>query len=247
MDLFASGLDIRLLMLAHRGGSVIVKNKALDIKKLTDFKGHTILIPAELSVQNMLLHRLLSSAGLKFGAHDDRTADVTGEVAAPCLMAEMVMADADHDIAGFAVAEPFGSEAVQKKIAASYCTTASLWKNHPCCVFALKSSVITQSFNAVNELVAGFVRAGQLLENKTPDSTLAMVQTFLEVNSDMVRQVLTGSDICFAPQLLIPDRRVLSLIQDYMADTMGIIKSKAPLDTLIDSSFITRALSEINP
>ncbi|MBU2451828.1 MAG: ABC transporter substrate-binding protein, partial [Proteobacteria bacterium] len=142
MDLFSSGLDIKLLMFTHRSGSIIVKHKAPGINRLADFKDKTVLIPSELCIQNMLLHRLLSSAQLTFNAHDDISADVVREVANPFLMTEMLMNDQDNDIAGFAVEEPFGSQAILTGVAAKVCTSESLWKNHPCCAFVLKTSFL---------------------------------------------------------------------------------------------------------
>src|SRR3989339_1733229 len=49
MDLFTSGLDIRLLMFTHRSGSVILKSRISGIKSMAEFKGKTVLVPAELS------------------------------------------------------------------------------------------------------------------------------------------------------------------------------------------------------
>jgi len=64
MDLFAAGLDISFLMFVHRSGSLMVKNRKARIKSLADLKKKTILIPHGLSVQHLLLHQLLTAAGL---------------------------------------------------------------------------------------------------------------------------------------------------------------------------------------
>jgi len=244
MDLFSAGLDIRILMFAHRSGSLIMKNKNAGIQNFNAFKGKTILVPSELSIKNMLLHRLFSSAGLKFARHDDETADVVYEVVSPCLMAEMVVNDSDHDISGFAVAEPFGSDAVHKKIATPYCTTQSLWKNHPCCVFAMTAVVMEQFPKAVEELVSLFTQTAQHIEDSKNDEIFSMAQQFLNIDTNLARQVIFGTDICFNPRLLIPDIQALNLIQNYMADTMGVLKNKINVNHLVNSSFILKSVSE---
>lgn len=245
MNLFAAGLDIRLLMFAHRSGSVIVKNRKAGISTIADFKGRTVLVPSELSIQNMLLHRLLSSAGLKFGRHDDTGADVVREVVSPYLMAEMMMNDSDQDIAGFAVAEPFGSNAVDKGIAAGLFTTASLWKDHPCCVFVLKTSFMEDYPDAVKEIVSLFAQTGQFIEDTKDDELVSMAQSFLEQKKEVARDVLLETGIRFDPCLLIPDIDKLTVIQTYMGDTMGVLKNKINVNLLVDSSYILNTLSEM--
>ena len=59
MDLFKSGLGIRLILFTHKSGSILVKNKAANIEKIEDFAGKFVLIPYQLSVHNMLFHKLL--------------------------------------------------------------------------------------------------------------------------------------------------------------------------------------------
>lgn len=244
MDLFAAGLDIRALMFTHRSGSVIVKNKAAGINNILDFKGKTVLIPFELSIQNMLLHRLLSSAGLLLGAHDDINADVVQEVVSPFLMTEMLMNDSDGDIAGLAVAEPFGSDAVHRGIAANLCTTQSLWKDHPCCIFVLNRSMIEDNPAAVKEIVTLFARSGDFIEKTKTNEILYPANLFLDQKEEVIRHVLLESDIRFDPSLLIPDIEAMNIIQNYMADSMGVLKKKIDINQLVDSSFITNSISE---
>ena len=247
IDLFAKGLDIRLLMFTHRSGSVIVKNKAAGINNIADFKGKTVLIPSELSIQNMLLHRLLSTVGLKLGPHDDITADVVREVVNPFLMTEMLINDQDNDIAGFAVAEPFGNEAVHKKIAAKLCTSESLWKDHPCCVFVLHKSFMEHYLEAVKEIISLFIQTGQHIEETKDDELLSMVQDFLDQKKEVTRQILLETDIGFNPSLLIPDIDALNTIQKYMTDVMGVLKNKIDMNHFVDNSFIVNTLSKAKP
>ncbi len=244
MDLFATGLDIRVLMFTHRSGSVIVKNKGAGINSIADFKGKTVLVPSELSIQNMLLHRLLSSAGLTFAAHDNIDADVVHEVVNPFLMTEMMMNDQDNDIAGFAVAEPFGSQAVHEGIAEKLCTSQSLWKDHPCSVFILNTSFIEHNFEAVKEIVALFTQTGQLIEDTKNEEILSMAHYFLDQKKEVIQHVLLETDLRFAPSLLIPDIEVLNIIQNYMTDSMGVFKNKINVNHFVDSSFILNTISE---
>jgi len=44
MELFHSGEKIKLVLLGHKNGSVIIKNNRINISKVEDFKGKTVLI-----------------------------------------------------------------------------------------------------------------------------------------------------------------------------------------------------------
>ena len=238
MDLFSSGLDIKLLMFVPRSGSVIVKNSNLDTNNIMDFKTKTVLVPSELSIQNMLLHRLLSSAKLKLGSYEDIHADVKREIVNPFLMNEMLANDQDNDIAGFAVAEPFGTKAVMDNIATQVCTTQSLWKDHPCCVFVLKTSFIKQNHKAVQEIVSLFTQTGQNIEKSKNEKIISMAQDFLDQEKKLIEHILLKTDMSFRPSLLIPDIDALNMIQNYMTDTMGVLKNKIEINHLVDASFI---------
>ncbi len=238
MDLFAGGLDIRILMFTHRSGSVLVKKKDAGINSLVDFKGKSVLVPAQLCVQNMLLHKFLSSAGLSIGNHNDPDADVVCEVANPLFMTEMLMNDSDNDIAGFIASEPFGRDAVFNGIAAGICPSEQMWHNHPCSTFVLNSSVIQDHPDVVKEIVRLFVRTGQFIENTRDDEVLSWAQHFLCQKKEIVRHVVFETGVCFEPSLLIPDRNSLEIIKNYMARTMGILNPEVDLNLLVDPSFI---------
>ena len=79
MELFHTGLKIKLVLLGHKTGSVIIKNKAANIQKIEDFKGKTVLIPYHLSVHHLIFDRLLREKGLTVGPGKD----VVLEVEAP--------------------------------------------------------------------------------------------------------------------------------------------------------------------
>ncbi|MCF6245988.1 MAG: ABC transporter substrate-binding protein [Desulfobacula sp.] len=237
MDLFAKGLDIKLLMFTHRGGGIIVKKNISTITCIKDFKNHTVLVPSELCVQTMLLHRLLSSAGLKFGTHNDENAQVVRETANPYLMPQMLANDTDNDIAGFAVAEPYGSQAILQDTATRVCYTGKLWKNHPCCAFIMSTRFIEQYPDAVKEIIILFVQAAQKIEMQKDESLFSIARHFLNQKQNVIQQVLLKSDICFDPDLLTPDLDAIETIHNYMSDTMNIMTEKIDIARFVETAF----------
>ncbi|MFH2061146.1 MAG: ABC transporter substrate-binding protein [Pseudomonadota bacterium] len=243
MNLFAQGLDIRILMFAHKSGSLIAKSTGSDIKTIADFKGKTILVSSELSIQTMLLHKLFSSAGLTFGDHNDLNTDVTCEAVPPMVMIEMLTHDLDKDIGGYAVEEPFASYGIQQGVAKKICTSTSLWKNHPCCVFVLNQKFITTYPEAVQKVLSLFLQTGKQIQKTKSDEISAMAQKFCDQKISLIQQIFTQTDLSFNPDSLIPDINALEMIQNYMADTMKVLKNKVDLSVLVDRSIISNLIS----
>lgn len=238
MKLFASGLDIRMLMYTHRSGSVIMKSRAAGIKTISEFKGKTVLIPSDLSIQNMLLHRLLSSAGLSCRPFGDEAGDVTWEAVPPYLMAEMIMEDTDEDIAGFAVEEPFGVVAEKIGGAARLCTTGGLWKHHPGSVFVLRTDIMENHADAVQEITALFIKTARYIEENKTNELFFLAQIFSGQDKDTVQRILLHTDLTYDPSLLIPDPEPLNMIQNYLSGPMGIPDISVDLNRLINRAFI---------
>ena len=141
MDLYKAGVKIKLVLFTHKTGSVLITNKKAGIKSLDDFKDRVVIIPYQLSVHNMLLHKMLTEHGLKPGTGRDPNVDVKLEVMAPSQMPEAIQFDEEGEIAGFIVAEPFGSQAVLAGFGEEFALSKNLWPNHPCCVLVMKEEL----------------------------------------------------------------------------------------------------------
>ena len=91
MDLYRAGVNMKLVLFAHKTGSVLIKNKVANVSSIQDLKGKIIAIPYQLSIHNMLLHQLLTENGLDIGAGKD----VALEVMAPSQMPQAIQYDED--------------------------------------------------------------------------------------------------------------------------------------------------------
>lgn len=244
MDLFSRGLNIRIVMAAHRSDSLILKNRKPDIKTLDDFRGKTVLVPAELCLQTMLFHRLLSSAGLRFGTFDDPTADVYREIVPSCFMREVVTADDDGDIAGWIAEEPFGSHAVQTRLADRICTTGHLWQRHPGLVLVLNTCLMENHAPAVDQLLSLFVDAGRSLRDGPEQVLPYLTRVFPDQDQSDLRRVFSEIDTGSDPDRFIPDMDALTAIHKYMTDAMGTLTQEVELKRLTDLTFILRTVSD---
>ena len=166
MDLYRAGVKMKLVLFAHKTGSILIKNKVANIKSIDDFKGKIVAIPYQLSIHNMLLHRLLSENGLDIGAGKD----VALEVMAPSQMPHAIQFDEDGEIGGFIVAEPFGSQAIIEGYGEEFYLSKDLWPKHPCCVFVVRDEIVEKYPDAVAEFTQSLVNAGKFVKDNIPEA-----------------------------------------------------------------------------
>ncbi len=240
LDLVKSGVDIQLLLLAHKSGSVLVKNKNANIEKIEDFKGKTVLIPYQLSVHNMLFHQLLSKKGLKPGRANESGVDVILEVVAPFQMPDALQYDEDGEIGGFIVAEPFGSQVVAQGFGEELYLSKELWPAHPCCVFVMRNDVIEKYPEAVQELCTSFVRSGLAIDDQ-PEPASVIGANFLSQEREIIQKVLTQPPDRIITGELLPVKEDLEKIQKYMMDEMKIMTSGVDLDSFVNTRFAEKA------
>ncbi len=241
MDLFKSGVKIKLVLLTHKTGSVLITNKRAGIKTLDDFKGKAVIIPYQLSVHNLLLHQMLTKHGLKPGTGRDPGVDVKLEVMAPSQMPEAIQYDEEGEVAGFIVAEPFGSQAVLEGYGEEFALSKDLWPDHPCCVLAMSEELTEGHPEACLELVKSLQASGSFVE-KNPEGAATLGAPFLNQDEEVVKRVLTTGRIKTGE--LLPRIDSLATVQDYMHDQMKIINSKIDLEKFVDTRFAEEAGAE---
>ena len=238
MDLFKSGVKIKLVLFTHKTGSVLITNKRAGIKSPADFKDKVVIIPYQLSVHNMLLHKMLTEHGLKPGTGRDPDVDVKLEVMAPSQMPEAIQFDEEGEVAGFIVAEPFGSQAVLAGYGEEYALSKDLWPGHPCCVLAMSEELTERHPEACLELVKSLQASGAFTD-KNPEGAATLGAPFLNQSVEVVKRVLTTDRIKTGE--LFPVLEDLATMQDYMHDQMGIINSKIDLEAFVDTRFAREA------
>ncbi len=240
MDLFRSGVDVSMLLFTHKTGSSLITNKAANISKVEDFKGKIVLIPYQLSVHHMLLHKLMASAGLTMGKAGEADIDVQLEVMAPVMMNDAIQYDDEGEIAAFIVAEPFGSQAVVGGYGEEFSLSKDLWPKHPCCVFVARNEIIAKHGDAIQELTNSFVNSGNFVA-ENPDTASEIGAAFLGQEKDVIKKVLTEPADRIMTTELLPVMDDLVTMQDYMSDTMGVLQGKIDMEKFVNTSFAVAA------
>lgn len=244
MDLFGFGVDIRIISLAHKNGSIFVRSRNTpftDYASETDFyKYKAVIIPHKMSIHHMLAHQYLIDLGLKPGVPGTGKAiNVRFEVAPPVQMPSIMKEN--PEVGGFIVAEPIGSKAINMGIADLQFVSSSLWADHPCCVVAMRKEFIDQYPDAVHEFTELLIQAGKFVEqNKAASAEIGV--NFIDPNKTLGLQPAILQKVLEAPQGitmndLYPVMDDLEKIQQYMYGRMEIGKI-IDLEKLVDLRFV---------
>ena len=247
MDLFSDGTDIKLVLLAHKSGSIFVRNSAGTYTPPFDsfFRNKSFLIPHKMSVHHMLSHMFFSRIGLKPGMGEDENYDVSFEVVAPIKMQEFL--HNNKDVGGFMVAEPLGTRAIAGGAASLQFLSAELWENHPCCVVTVQNEFIKDYPDAVYELVEMLVYAGKFIESK-PELASEIGVAFLDPNKKLglkvpiLKNVITEAKGITTSDLF-PDIYALKQMHEYMYNEMGI-GAPINLEEFVDTRFAEKACKD---
>lgn len=250
MELFSSGTPIKLISLAHKNGSICIRNKnRMDYQKpYSDFfKDSSFYIPHRLSIHHMMAHMFFSEMGLNAGTAGSNDLDVTFEVIPPIQMPESLAENKSSS--GFMVAEPIGTKAIKAGIGELQFLSGQLWENHPCCVFVVRDEFIKAHPDAVYEFTSLLVKAGNRIM-QDPDLASDVALKFLDpdkklgLKKEIILSVLTEPK-GIKTNDLVPVISDFEKIQDYMYNKMhlgNIIK----INDFVDLKFINKIDSERN-
>ncbi|MBF0564754.1 MAG: chemotaxis protein CheW [Nitrospirae bacterium] len=247
MDLYGFGVPIKLVLFAHKNGSISVlkksEEKGKDLKEF--FRGKTFYLPHEMSIHHMLAHMFLTQIGLKPGFFGRGDFDVLFEVVPPVKMPEFLASN--PEACGYLVAEPLGTKAIAEGIADLLFLSGELWESHPCCVVTIRDEIINQYPDAVQEFTTFLVEAGKFIGEK-PETAAEIGVNFLDPNKTLNLKVPVLKNVLKEAQGiktndLFPVVDDLDRIQQYMVHQMGI-GTIIDLSGFVDTRFAKLACKE---
>ncbi|MCL1998847.1 MAG: ABC transporter substrate-binding protein [Turicibacter sp.] len=238
MDLYYAKKNIKLLLLSHREGSIVVTNKRANINKIEDFKGKVVLIPYQPSMHHVIFHKLLQSAGLSLGIGKD----VMTEVVAPGQIPMMIEYDQEGMIAGYIVAEPFGTVVVNAGHGNILHLSKDITPEHLCCCIAARDEVIAEHGETVQALINSFVKSG-LEVRADMANTIKIATSFLGQSEEIIKTILEDTKGRVTTDRLMPVLDELEAAQVYLTETVNVpaISGKIEMDKFVDLSFAKAA------
>ena len=228
MDCFSYGTPIKLILFAHKNGSIFVNKKVEDSSMNLDyyFKNRIFYLPHLNSIHHMLSSIFLNEIGLNPGLTGNDDVNVYLEVVPPVTMPDFLAKNSD--VSGYMVAEPLGSKAIGAGDADLTFLSGELWDSHPCCVVAMRDEVIDQESLAVQEFVDFLVKAGKYVAQNPEDSAKIAVKFLdpekkLGLKSEILTKVLTAPQGIKTDDLY-PVKQDLDIIQKYLSENRNVMK-----------------------
>ncbi len=248
MDLFAYDVDIKLVLFAHKNGSIFVRNhEGGDYSEPYQnfFMDKTFYIPHMMSIHHMLAHMFFEGIGLTPGVPGEPGVNLNFEIVPPIRMPELIQSN--HDACGYLVAEPLGTKAIAAGSAELQFFSSEMWENHPCCVVVLQRKLIEEHEEAVQEFTKYLVEAGKFIEKK-PTSAAEIAVNFLDPDRTLGLKVPILRNVLTEPKGittgdLFPVKQDLERIQRYMYDHIGL-GSIIDLDEFVDMRFAYQACTD---
>lgn len=244
MDLFAYDVPIKLVLLAHKNGSICVRKKTTESTSNLQqfFKQKTFYIPHAMSIHHMLAHMFMREIGLKPGVPGKEDVDVIFEVVPPVRMPEFL--GTNPDACGFMVAEPMGTKAIAEGSANLLFLSGELWENHPCCVLAVRDEIIEEHGDALQEFTSMLAQAGDFVF-KRPETAAEIGVGFLDPNKALGLKVPILKNVLkenkgIRTNDLFPIPEDFDKIQQYMVKEMGI-GNLIDVNKFVDTRFAENA------
>jgi NitT/TauT family transport system substrate-binding protein len=157
---------IALIAQVNQHGSALVVGKDGPVKTPSDLTGKAVAIPGHATIQDFLLRKLFSDAGID----DNRATVIT--IKPP----EMISVLSSSQIDAFMAWEPYPSLAVIKGAGRVLSYSEDLWPEHPCCVLAVSRSFLEGHPAEVNALRRAHQRSIEYIRNNPGEAVAIGVQ-----------------------------------------------------------------------
>lgn len=185
------GIDVRAVALGHKEGNIIITNN--DIHRAEDLKGKTFAIPHKQSSHNILAHLMLEKEGLT-------TADVKiVEMSPPEMPAALAMGQ----IAGYTVAEPFGSLAIALNRGKVFDDPQVLWHDNICCALLLNGAFVDTYPDLAKAFTKAYIDAGIYLD-EYPAEQERIAKQYMKFDEQVIKrslEVISYKDLALTESL----------------------------------------------
>jgi len=153
---YALGAQVRVVAWNHTNGSALTV--APSVRGVEDLAGRSVAIPFWWSIHNVLLQRMLRSAGLRPVIRQSPSAAEGTTALVVMSPADMLPALHTGTIGGYLVADPFNAAAELRKVGRIARFVGDVWQDHACCAVVVRQDLIDaapHAVQAVTDAVAG--------------------------------------------------------------------------------------------
>jgi len=163
--------QVKVIAQVNKNGSAIVVGKNAPCKSLNDLKRKIIAIPGHSTIQDFLLRKALSNAGVS-----DTTITII-TIKPP----EMIGVLASNQIDAFIAWEPYPSMAITKNAGKILINSSDIWQNHPCCVLVVSTQFMQGNPSKINSLLKAHLKSINYIKDNVMEAiTIGMKYTGMD-------------------------------------------------------------------
>lgn len=154
---FGAQIPLKVVAWNHTNGSALTASERIG--SVADLAGETVAIPFWWSIHNVVVQKLLRTAGIEpvLQGNPSKSERTTKLIVLP--PSEMVPALASDSIAAFIVADPFNALAETSGTGRILRFTGDVWRDHACCVTVVSEDFVDQTPAAAQGLVNALASA----------------------------------------------------------------------------------------
>ncbi|MEX5264385.1 ABC transporter substrate-binding protein [Kocuria sp. CPCC 205231] len=226
--------DVRITAWNHTNGSALTVRP--DVAEIADLAGESVAIPAWWSVHNVVVQKLLRSAGLTPVMRESPSRARRTVALLPMAPSDMLPALNNGVIGGYVVADPFNAAAEARQVGHIHRFLGDVWRDHACCVTMMRGELLRNRPAHAAGFMDALVRAQAWARQNRPETAALLAAGYLPQPRPVIEQALTYSAAAHRDALHHPDwhgERLDFRPYPYASFTEELVR--AMQDTVVDA------------
>ncbi|MCC5784066.1 ABC transporter substrate-binding protein [Kocuria sp. WN036] len=226
--------DVRITAWNHTNGSALTVRP--DVAEIADLAGESVAIPAWWSVHNVVVQKLLRSAGLTPVMRENPSRARRTVALLPMAPSDMLPALNNGVIGGYVVADPFNAAAEARQVGHIHRFLGDVWRDHACCVTMMRGELLRNRPAHAAGFMDALVRAQAWARQNRPETAALLAAGYLPQPRPVIEQALTYSAAAHGDALHHPDwhgERLDFRPYPYASFTEELVR--AMQDTVVDA------------
>jgi len=219
--------NIKIVAAVNYHGSAIIVTADSSLSSISDLEGKAIAIPGYGTVQNILLNMALEQSGIAMNA-------VNMTQIGPWNM-QITLERGDID--AFIAWEPYPAKAYVDGNGKYLVKSSEIWKNHPCCVLAVREDYLRDHRDIVEKVVKIHVNATNWIK-ANPSEAASIGAQWTGVDQDVVALAMKNIEYNYYPDKKGMTIYLEKLIRYGYVDSTQVEDVDLFLDSFIDTSLI---------
>ena len=219
--------NIKIVAAVNYHGSAIIVPADSSLSSISDLEGKAIAIPGYGTVQNILLNMALEQSGIAMNA-------VNMTQIGPWNM-QITLERGDID--AFIAWEPYPAKASVDGNGKYLVKSSEIWKNHPCCVLAVREDYLRDHRDIVEKVVKIHVNATNWIK-ANPSEAASIGAQWTGVDHNVVVLAMKNIKYNYYPEKKSMAIYLEKLIQYGYVDSTQVEDVDLFMDTFIDTTLI---------